>query len=131
MYSAQVSPDGTILATASYDRDLITWDLATLKPLQTFRGHNDALYALSFSPNGKFIATASGDRTVKLWDVATGHRLDTFSQPAKDQSTVAFSPERTSWSRRAVLIVEFANLGDQRDGSRGDQPDPDYARFAL
>lgn len=92
LYAAQLSPDGTVLATASYDRDVIAWNISTAQPLKTFRGHNDAIYGMSFSPNGKLLATASGDRTVKLWDVATGQRLDTFSQPAKDQTTVTFSP---------------------------------------
>ncbi len=93
VYSAQINAAGSILATASYDRDLMTWDIATAKPLKTFRGHNDAIYGLSFSLNGSLLATASGDRTVKLWDVASGQRLDTFSQPAKDQTTVTFSPD--------------------------------------
>lgn len=93
LYSAQINNAGTVLATASYDRDSIAWDISSAKPLRTFKGHNDAVYGLSFSSNGKLLATASGDRTVKLWDVATGERLDTFSQPAKDQSTVTFSPD--------------------------------------
>lgn len=93
VYSSQLSPDGKMLASASYDRDVILWDVSAVKPTQTLRGHNDAIYALSFSPNGKLIATASGDRTVKLWDVASGQRLDTFAQPSKEQSTVTFSPD--------------------------------------
>ena len=93
VYAAQLSPDATMLATASYDRDAITWDVASGQLLKTFSGHNDAVYGLAFASNGKLLATASGDRTVKLWEVATGQRLDTFSQPSKDQSTVAFSPD--------------------------------------
>ena len=92
IYAARLSPDATLLATASYDRDLQTWDVASGKSLKTFSGHNDALYGLAFAPNGKLLATASGDRTIKLWDVTSGQRLDTFSQPSKDQNTVAFSP---------------------------------------
>jgi WD40 repeat protein len=93
IYAARISPDAKLLATAGYDRDVLIWDVATAKPVQSLTGHNDAVYGLSFSPTGRFVATASGDRTVKLWDVATGHRLDTFSQPSKDQYTVAFSPD--------------------------------------
>ena len=93
IYAARISPDTKLLATASYDREVLIWDVATAKPLQTLTGHNDAIYGLSFSPTGRFLATASGDRTVKLWDVATGQRLDTFAQPSKDQYTVAFSPD--------------------------------------
>jgi WD40 repeat protein len=93
VYSSQVSPDGKVLATASYDRTMLTWDISNLQPLKAFSGHNDAIYGLSFSRDGKLLATASGDRTIKLWDTNSGQRLDTFSQPARDQTTVAFSPD--------------------------------------
>ncbi|MBS0204537.1 MAG: hypothetical protein JSS49_16665 [Planctomycetes bacterium] len=93
IYAARISADAKSVATASYDRDVHLWDLASARIIQTMSGHNDAVYGLSFSPNGKLLATASGDRTVKLWDVSTGQRMDTFAQPAKDQYTVAFSPD--------------------------------------
>lgn len=128
LYSAQISPDGATLATASYDRDLITWDMLTLRPLNTFRGHNDAIFSVSFSPNGKLLATASGDRTIKLWEVATGHRLDTFSQPAKDQTTVAFSPNGqfvvAGGVDCRVRVWEISETG--REGTNPIK----YARFA-
>ena len=93
IYAARIAPDAKSVATASYDRDVLIWDVATGKVVRTLSGHNDAVYGLSFSPNGKLLATASGDRTVKLWDVATGQRMDTFAQPSKDQYTIAFSPD--------------------------------------
>ena len=92
LYSSRVSPDEKLVATASYDRDVGIWDLATGQLLRTLTGHNDPVYALSFSPNSRWLATASGDRTIKIWDVTTAERLDTFSQPSKDQYAVAFSP---------------------------------------
>lgn len=93
LYAARVSPDSRKVATASYDRDVQIWDVATSTSVRTLSGHNDAVYGLAFSPSGKLLATASGDRTVKLWDVVSGQRLDTFAQPAKEQYTVAFSPD--------------------------------------
>ncbi|HUG92470.1 MAG TPA: c-type cytochrome domain-containing protein [Planctomycetaceae bacterium] len=93
LYSADLSPDGTILATGSYDQEIKLWDAATGQELRTLEGHNGAVFDLAFHPTGKILASASGDRTVKLWDVATGERLDTLGQPEKDQYAVAFSPD--------------------------------------
>lgn len=93
IYAARISPDSKKVATASYDREVQVWEIATQKSVVTLTGHNDAIFGVSFSPSGGLLATASGDRTVKLWDVATGQRLDTFAQPAKEQYTVAFSPD--------------------------------------
>ena len=128
IYAAQISPDGKILATASYDRTSMTWDIATGMPLTTFHGHNDAIYGISFSANGKLMATASGDRTVKLWDVASGQRLDTFSQPAKDQSTVAFSPDGRFVAAGGVdCRIRIWQISES--GQEGTNPIL-YARFA-
>ena len=128
LYSAQLSPDGSLLATGSYDRDVMTWNRVTGKQQQLFRGHNDAIYGLAYSPNGRFLATASGDRTVKLWDVANGQRLDTFAQPSKEQSTVAFSPDGRFVAAGGVdcrvRIWQISETG--REGTNPIQ----YARFA-
>jgi WD40 repeat protein len=93
IYAAELSPDGKLLATGSYDQKIKLWDVASGKELRTLHGHNDAVYDLAFHPHGKLLASASGDRTVKLWDVATGERLDTLNQPEKEQYAVAFSPD--------------------------------------
>lgn len=93
LYDAELSPDGKILATCSYDRNVILWDAESGEQLRTLEGHNDAIYDLAFSPDGTVLATASGDETAKLWLVATGERLDTLHQPQAEQYVVAFSPD--------------------------------------
>lgn len=93
VYAAITDPQGKRLATASYDRAIVLWDVATGEKLRILDGHNDAVYDLAFSPDGTVLASASGDSTVKLWRVEDGQRLDTFSQPLKEQYTVAFSPD--------------------------------------
>jgi hypothetical protein len=91
LHAVALSPDGRVLATAGYDKDVILWDATTAKPLHTLTGHNDAVYALAFRPDGKVLASASGDRTVKLWNVADGARLDTLSESLKELHAVSFS----------------------------------------
>lgn len=93
LYAAVPSPDGKLLATGSYDRQIILWNLATGEQLRTLKGHNDAIYDLAFHPASTVLASASGDQTVKLWQVSTGIRLDTLSQPLKEQFCVSFSPD--------------------------------------
>ncbi|MCA9120528.1 MAG: hypothetical protein H6822_14145 [Planctomycetaceae bacterium] len=93
LYDAELSPNGKILATCSYDRQVILWDAETGEILRTLEGHNDAIYDLAFSPDGTVLATASGDETAKLWLVESGERLDTLHQPQAEQYVVAFSPD--------------------------------------
>jgi WD40 repeat protein len=128
VYSARISPDGSLLATASYDRDALIWKLDSGKVVQTLTGHNDAIFGVAFSPDGRFVATASGDRTVKLWDVASGQRMDTFSQPAKEQYTVAYSPDGRFVAAGGVdFRLRVWQISDQ--AKEGTNPIL-YARFA-
>lgn len=93
LYDVEFSPNGQILATASYDRSIVLWNIETGTQLHTLQGHHGAIFDLEFSPDGKVLASASGDETVKLWHVASGKRLDTLGQPEGEQYCVAFSPD--------------------------------------
>lgn len=93
LFDAEFSPDGAILATAGYDRDIHLWDFNSGKLLRSMTAHNGAVYDLAFSPDGSVLASASGDGTCKVWQVATGARLDTLNQPEAEQYRVAFTPD--------------------------------------
>jgi WD40 repeat protein len=93
IYDAELSPDGRLLATCSYDRLINLWEVATGKLIRSLTGHNGAVYDLAFSLDGKLLATASADETVKIWNVTTGERMDTLGQPEGEQCSVAFSPD--------------------------------------
>jgi WD40 repeat protein len=96
LYDACLSPNGEMLATCSYDREINLWDIKTGKLVRTLTGHNGAIYQLAFLNDGSVLASASADATVKLWSVKTGERLDTLGQPESEQCAVAFTPDGTA-----------------------------------
>ncbi len=72
VYLTTFNRDGTVLATASYDRTARLWDVrdkANPKPLAVLTGHTDWLSTAIFSPDGTTLATTGADRTIRLWDV--------------------------------------------------------------
>jgi len=93
LYDARLSPDGRLLATCSYDRQVNLWEVATGKLIRTLSGHNGAVFEVTFSPDGSVLASASADGTIKIWSVATGERLDTLGQAHGEQCAVAVSPD--------------------------------------
>jgi WD40 repeat protein len=95
VYAARYSPDGSMVATAGYDRIIRIHERDTGRVLQQLRGHNGAVFDLAFSPDGQLLASASADSTIKVWHVASGQRLDTLSQPLAEQYAVTFSADGT------------------------------------
>jgi WD40 repeat protein len=76
VWGVAFSPDGTRIATVSFDETARVWDAATGQELAVLKGHRDLVSEVAFSPDGTRIATGSGlDRTVRVWDAATGEEL--------------------------------------------------------
>jgi WD40 repeat protein len=67
VYGVAISHSGKYLATASEDRTVRVWDLATGKPVRSYEGHADYVMAVAFSADDRFLLSASKDRTVRAW----------------------------------------------------------------
>ena len=66
--SAQFSPDGTNIVSASGDKTVRVWSVATGECVQTLEGHSGGVMSAQFSPDGTNIVSASWDKTVRVLD---------------------------------------------------------------
>lgn len=65
------SPDGKILASASFDKSIRLWEAKTGKFICTLRGHVQAVYMVAFSADSRLMVSGSADSTLKLWNLKT------------------------------------------------------------
>jgi len=108
VWGVAFSPDGRLLATASWDETARLWDPATGEHLRALTGHTDQVWGVAFSPDGRLLATTGRDNTARLWDPATGEHLRTLTGHDSYVYGVAFSPDgrlaaTASWDRTARL----------------------------
>ena len=81
--SVVFSPDGSKLASASYDNTVHLWDVETGTAIgSALEGHSSFVPSVVFSPDGSKLASASWDKTVRLWDVEIEEHTSELQSPA-------------------------------------------------
>lgn len=99
------SPDGKWLASASADKFLKVFDVATGKMARSCEGHTGQVLAVAWKPDGKKIATGGADGAVKLWSFETGEQIASIGRPGRQVTGVA-------WVGSSDVLA--ASCGDKR-----------------
>jgi len=106
------SPDGTRLATCSWDRTARIWDAGTGTELARLP-HNTVVNAVAFSPDGARLATGSWGSSARIWDAGTGIVLLRIRLNSA-VNAVAFSPDGT----RLATGSDDIGIWDVESGAR-------------
>jgi WD40 repeat protein len=114
--TAQFSPDGKRLVTASLDGTAKLWDAATGKLVATFAPgtYKTGMGVAVFSPDGRSLVTAGDDGAIRVWDVGALHavRLETVPGTAFQRYTaairtdIAFPVAADPWAPRELRRFE-------------------------
>ena len=91
--SANFSPDGKRIVSASSDETVRIWDAETGQEITTLTGHTSSVNSATFSPNGKLIVSASLDKTIKIWDAQTGREIETLTGHTGSVESATFNSD--------------------------------------
>jgi WD40 repeat protein len=92
VWSARLSGNGALLATASGDQTARIWDVASRKLLREFRSEK-SVYNAVFSPDGRRVLIGSADHTARIMDLDSGSQVsETMHHPGGVWYT-QFSPD--------------------------------------
>lgn len=88
-----ISSDGAYALSASWDKTLRLWELATGTTTRRFVGHTNDVLSVSFSADNRQIVSGSRDRSIKLWNTL-GDCKFTINEKGHTEwvSCVRFSP---------------------------------------
>jgi WD40 repeat protein len=117
--SADLSPDGRLVATGSWDHSAKIWDAATGQAIRKLdNGHTLHVNSVEFSPDGAQLLTGSDDGTARLWDVESGNPTGpvlsghtarvvaaTFSPSADRILTVSGDTTARVWDRASGKVI--------------------------
>ncbi|RKU28057.1 hypothetical protein C6497_10005 [Candidatus Poribacteria bacterium] len=105
--SIAISPDGTSIASSSYDKTIRLWHPNTGEVRKIMRGYRIPVYKMLFNPDGHILATVDTDHNIRLWDTASGKYLITLNGLTETVKTMVFSSDR-----KILTSVESDNISD-------------------
>lgn len=113
-----LSPDGTRLASASWDGTVRIWRLDQVSPLSTtLEGEHGALNAVTYSPDGSLLAALPGDLAPIFWRLSDGAIFSGLIQDDEmvnsfEPAALAFSPDGRTLAQTAGSLVQVWLLED-------------------
>lgn len=106
----QISPDGLNLASASNDKSIIIWDIATGKIIKKLCGFEWKVTSIKYSSDGKYIVGGCNSGIAKLFDISSSKVVAEFKDLGMNVRDVAIN-------RDGTLVIIATHMDGQKFGA--------------
>jgi serine/threonine protein kinase len=111
-----VSADGQTLVSASADKTIKIWNIATGQEIRTLRGHSSFVNYVAISPDGQTLISGSADNTIKIWNLSTGQQIRTLVGHSSSVNDLVISHDgQTLISGGADNTIKIWNLSNGKE----------------
>ncbi|EFN86339.1 Notchless protein-like protein 1 [Harpegnathos saltator] len=87
------SPNGRVIASASFDKSIKLWESTTGKFIASLRGHVQAVYSIAWSADSRLLVSGSKDSTLKVWSMKTKKLERDLPGHADEVYAIDWSPD--------------------------------------
>ncbi|XP_076663774.1 notchless protein homolog 1 [Andrena cerasifolii] len=87
------SPNGRVIASASFDKSIKLWESSTGTYIASLRGHVQAVYSIAWSADSRLLASGSADSTLKVWSMKTKKLCQDLPGHSDEVYAVDWSPD--------------------------------------
>ncbi|NEN95538.1 MAG: WD40 repeat domain-containing protein [Moorea sp. SIO3I7] len=107
-----VTPDGTMVISASSDHTVKVWDLNTGAEVLTLTGHTSPVNAVAVTPDGTRVISGASDNTVRVWSLATGKEIQRFNRHSLPVVALAVTPDGKKVVSASIANYESMKVWD-------------------
>ncbi|MGB4739681.1 MAG: c-type cytochrome domain-containing protein [Fuerstiella sp.] len=90
VYGIDFSADGKLIASASADKFVKVFNVATGDFVRAYEGHTHHVMDVSWKGDGTTLASAGADNAIKVWNAETGEQSRTISTYTKQVTSLSF-----------------------------------------
>jgi WD40 repeat protein len=103
-----VTPDNRLIISASTDRTIRIWELASGRLVRTLEGHSGYVSSVAVTADSQLMISGGWDNTVRVWNLASGRLVRTLEGHSAMVDAVTVSPDNrriASGSKDATLRI--------------------------